>query len=220
MPQGRHGFTESTPDELQLDAGEVWANFDIEAFLADAQDAETDVTDLADYGLGEEDAISMGATRGGASFNANRDVAEIEFDGQQGRTKGMRRREEANPELEAEFLEFRETILEQAIVGAENNEIDDVGAEGVVEITGGEIKTDAYLDNVVLITKKADGKPVLFELENCLAEGDFAIDTDDQDEAVIPITFQAHFSVEDAAVDEYGAKVWKEPWRLVTYKEA
>ena len=222
MPQGRHGFTESTPDELQLDAGEIWANFDVEAFLEDAQDAETDVTDLADYGLNEEDAVQMGATRGGASFNANRDIAEIESDGQLGRTKGMRRRETVEPELEVEFLEFRETVLEKAIAGSVKN---DVEAEGtgditdVVEITGGEITTDAYIDNVVFIGKNSDGKPVIFELQNCLAEGDLAIDTDDQDEAVVPITFEGHFDIEDATYDEYGAREWVEPWRLVIYAE-
>ena len=63
MPQGRHGFTETTPDNLQLDAGEVWANFDIEAFLADAQDEQVDVTDLSAYGTNGS-AIRLGATEG------------------------------------------------------------------------------------------------------------------------------------------------------------
>lgn len=225
MPHGRFGFNETSPDKLQLDAGEAWANFDIEAFLEDAQDPETDVTDLSTYGLGDTtEATMLGASEGGGEFNANRDIKEMDYDGAPGRTKGMRRREPGgvNPEFSIDLLEFTEENLKLAIAGSQVN---DVEAEGtgeitdVVEITGGEITVDAYIDNIVFIGKRADGKPIIFEVRNCLAEGDFAVDTDSGEEAPVSITFQAHFDVEECTVDEYGAKEWVEPWRVVMYAD-
>lgn len=218
MVQGRFGFTESTPDHLQLDAGEFWANFDIEALLADAQDAETDVTDLSTYGLNDGTAMRLGSTEGGGEFSANRSINEMDFDGKLGPTKDMDRREEVSPELTADFQEFRKEVFEKAIVGSETSNVDDV--TDVVEITGDEIKTADYIDNIVFIGKRKDGKPIMFEIENVLAEGDLSISTDHGGESVIPITFRARFDVEDATYDDYGGKEWQEPWRLVIYEDA
>ena len=216
--QGRFGFDETTPDKLQLDAGEFWANFDIETFLADAQDEQTDVTDLADYGLNDEDAIRLGATEGGGSFDANRDRNEIEFDGSMGRTKGMVRRESVEPELSVELMEFTQQNLELAIAGAETNDIDDEGITDVIEITGGEIKTTDYIDNVVFIGKRSDGKPVMFEIRNLLVEA-LSLDTDHSDEGTFEVNFQAHFDVEECEIGTYGEKIFIEPWRLVMYAD-
>ena len=216
--QGRFGFDSTTPDKLQLDAGEFWANFDIEAFLADAQDEMEDVTDLSDYGLNAEPAIRLGATEGGGSFDANRDRNEIEFDGQLGRTKGMVRRESVEPELSVELMEFTQQNLELAIAGSETNDIDDEGVTDVIEITGGEIKTTDYIDNVVFIGKRSDGKPVMFEVRNCLVEA-LSLDTDHNSEGTFELNFQAHFDVSEATYDQYGAREWVEPWRLVMYSD-
>ena len=213
--QGRFGFDETTPDKLQLDAGEFWANFDIEAFLADAQDETEDVTDLSTYGTNGS-AIRLGATEGGGSFDANRDRNEIEFDGQLGRTKGMVRRESVDPELSIELMEFSQENLELAIAGAETDDIQ--ALTDIVEITGGEIKTTDYIENVVFIGKRSDGKPIMFEVRNCLVEA-FSIDTDHGSEGTFELNFQAHFDVEECTVDEYGAKEWVEPWRLVMYSD-
>ena len=220
MVQGRFGFNETTPEKLQLDAGEFWANFDIEAFLADAQDEQTDVTDLADYGLNAEEAIRLGATEGGGSFDANRDRNSMDFDGKPGPTKGMERKEAdgVSPELSVEVLEFTEENIKMAVFGADVNELDDEAITDVVEITGGEIQINDYIDNIVFIGKRADGKPVMLELRNCLAEG-FGFDTDTGDESTIEINFQAHFDVEECTVDQFGAKKWVEPWRLVMYSD-
>ena len=216
--QGRFGFNETTPDKLQLDAGEFWANFDIEAFLADAQDEMVDVTDLSDYGLNADPAIRLGATEGGGSFDANRDRNEIEFDGQLGRTKGMVRRESVEPELSVELMEFTEQNLGFAIAGSETNDIDDEAITDVIEITGGEIKTTDYIENVVFIGKRSDGKPVMFEVRNLLVEA-FSLDTDHGDEGTFEVNFQAHFDPEECTLDQYGAKEWVEPWRLVMYSD-
>ena len=213
--QGRFGFDETTPDKLQLDAGEVWANFDIEDFLADAQDEQTDVTDLATYGTSGS-AIRLGATEGGATFDANRDRNEIDFDGKLGRTKGMVRRESVEPELSIELMEFSQENLELAIAGAETDDIQ--ALTDIVEITGGEIKTTDYIENVVFIGKRSDGKPIMFEVRNCLVEA-FSIDTDHGDEGTFEVNFQAHFDAEECTLDEYGGKEWVEPWRLVMYSD-
>ena len=219
---GRFGFNETTPDKLQLDAGEFWANFDIEAFLADAQDETTDVTDLSSYGLGDNPtATRLGATDGAGSFEANRDRNSIDFDGKLGRTKGMERRgaDGVNPQLVAPLMEFSEENMTMAVFGARVNELDDPGVTGVIEITGGEIRTTDYIDNVVFIGKRSDGKPIIFEVRNCLSET-FGFDPDHGSEGTVEITFQAHFDVEECTFDAFGGREWVEPWRLVMYADA
>ena len=223
--QGRFGFDSKSSDNLQLDAGQVIANFDIEAFLTDAQDTETEVTDLSTYGLNSGEAYPLGATDGGVSFTANRDIKEIDFDGALGRTKGMRRRDASgvNPELSADFLEFNQENLENAVVGYKTVDVEgevEGDITGVVEITGDEITDDSYLKNVVFITMRSDGKPVIVELRNCLVNGDLDIDTDHGDESTITITFEGHFDVEECETGDHGEKLWIEPWRIVMYEDA
>lgn len=203
--QGNTGFNAKTPDSLSLDSGEVFINFDVEAFLAEAQGAG--VTDISTHGT------RLGAIRGGAEFSSGRTTRNMEFDGDLGPTKGMVRREEVAPTLSAEFLEFREDVLTQAITGAE---VTTTGGTvtGIQEITGGAIASGDYINNVVYIGKRSDGQPVIFEIENVLPDADFSFSSSDGDEGVVPITFNAHFNIDDATTDSYGAPIWQEPWRL------
>ena len=218
--QGRHGYRESTPDHLQLDSGELWANFDIDAFLADVEDAEIDITrdDLPTYGLNEGEAIELGATDGGISFDSNIDRNEIDFDGKAGRTKDMVRvdADGTNPEMSAELLELTQDNLERAVAGSVSEDIE--GVTDFISVTSGEIKTEDYIGNVVCITTRSDGKPMFFEVRNCLVEA-FSIDTDHGDEGAYECTFQAHFDENECTFDEYGGRKWTPPFRLVIPKD-
>lgn len=179
MPQGLNGTSSSTPNSLLLDAGEIYINY-------------VDVDNLGD---------SVGATRGGTSVAFNRDMRDIEFDGRRGRTKGMVRRENIDPEMSGELLEITRENLEMAIAGS-------ITTDGV--ITGGEIKDGDYINVAYVGRISGKSDPVVIVLKNCLVSiGE--ISTADRDEATLPVTFMAHHDLSDLDADE----VPNEPWEII-----
>ena len=68
------GFNSKTAENLLLDAGAFFKNYDME-------------TDSFDKAVTAGKLI--GATRGGGQFNATPDIRQIEVDGVKGRAKGL-----------------------------------------------------------------------------------------------------------------------------------
>jgi hypothetical protein len=189
MPQGRSGISGDTPDRLVFDAGELYLDIDI-------SDLESTGVDDAISG-----ATSLGATRGGATFNPNRTLRNMEVDGALGPVKGMVRREEVAPTLSVTLLEMSEDNLLEAIAGATST------TEGEFQkIVGGEIETATYKDNIALLaTYSGDSDPVIFVLENVLATEISDVSLEDQNEPVLEVTFAGHFDPDD---------IDTEPWSI------
>jgi len=193
MPQGLHGLTDDTFRSLILDAGAVYFNIDLEALEA-ATSMDEAIADAI------ENAIPIGATRGGATFNAGRELREIEADGQLGPTKGLLRRTTVRPTLAVTLLEQTIENLQRQFPGAV---VEEAGA--FEKITGGPITSSTYVDNVALITTYgAEGSFIVLVVENALVleSPDFA--TEDKDEVATDVTFVGTFAGVGAA----------EPWRV------
>ena len=190
--QGKFGATSKTPDRLLLDAGVIYKNYDLEEI---------------DNG-GGTDAEKLGATRGGASWSLGREFENIDYDGALGPTKGMVRRSNIEPTIDADLLEFTKERLKEIIAGSTT---DDIGTNGTEVIKGGEIDDGSYIDNITYVgTISGQDDPVIVQIENVLVDGDWDIDTDDEDEAVLPLTFAAHFDLDET--DEDGNLI--EPWAI------
>lgn len=193
MPQGLNGLTDDTFRSLILDAGAAYFNIDLTALEA-GPDAETAIENAI------ATAIPLGATRGGATFNAGRELREVEADGQLGPTKGLMRRTAVRPTLAVNLLEQTIDNLRRQFPGAV------VETAGAFErITGGPITADTYVDNVALVTTYGEeGQFIVLVVENALVleSPDFA--TEDKNEVATEVTFVGCFSGVGAA----------EPWRV------
>lgn len=192
--QGRSGVTADTPSRLIFDAGEAYFNLDLTALEATGLDGAL------------TDAIKVGATRGGSTFNPNRSIRQMEADGLLGPTRGMHRRESVAPVLTINFLEMTVENLLKAFAGATAENVGTTPDDYAL-ITGGPILDTSYIDNVALLATYTGtpGKPVLIVVENALALNAPDFTTADQDEVVLAVPFAGTFSPSD-----YTA----EPWRI------
>lgn len=193
MPQGLNGLTDDTFRSLILDAGAAYANIDL-----DALESGVDMATAIENAI--TDAIPLGATRGGATFNAARELREIEADGQLGPTRGLIRRTEVRPTLTVNLLEQTPQNLRLQFPGAVVSE-----AGAFQKITGGPITNDTYVDNVALVTTYgAQGQFIVLVVENALVLESPDFSTEDKDEVVTEVEFVGCFSGVNA----------DEPWRV------
>ena len=182
--QGKFGATSNTPDNLLLDAGVIYKDY----------------VDSSTLGT------LLGATRGGVDWTLGRNMRDIEFDGAMGPTKGMKRRETIEPTLSASLLEMTPENLLMAIAGGNSETV----ATNTV-ITGGELEDADYIGNITYLgTISGSAEPVRITLKNVLVQGDWSVSSEHQNEAVLPVTFAAHFDLDD--LDEDGN--FKEPWEI------
>ena len=169
-----HALTANLPESIIFDAGVLYKNFVSPA----------------------EPGDRLGATRGGSEFALNAEFRDIEVDGVPGPVKGLRRLVRAAPTMTINLLSLTKDNLMMAIPGA-TSEAGGTGLEDYDVITGGQVTDEHYFDNIALVARTGSGKPVIFVIENALADGALSISLADQDEANPSITFNAHFDPAD-----------------------
>lgn len=165
-----HALTANLPESIIFDAGVLYKNFVSPA----------------------EPGDRIGATRGGSEFALNAEFRDIEVDGVPGPVKGLRRLVRVAPTMTINLLSLTKDNLMMAIPGA-TSEAGGTGLEDYDVITGGQVTDEHYFDNIALVARTGSGKPVIFVIENALADGALSISLADQDEANPSITFNAHF---------------------------
>ena len=169
-----HALTANLPESIIFDAGVLYKNF---------------VSP-------DEPGDRLGATRGGSEFALNAEFRDIEVDGVPGPVKGLRRLVRVAPTMTINLLSLTKDNLMMAIPGA-TSEAGGTGLEDYDVITGGQVTDEHYFDNIALVARTGSGKPVIFVIENALADGALSISLADQDEANPSITFNAHFDPAD-----------------------
>lgn len=146
-----------------------------------------------DYGLGGQELI--GATRGGASFNVDRDDREIEVDGVHGPVKGLRRTIRLTAKLEVTFVEMSLQTFTDLTRGT-------ITSDGVHKTITPDIQIidSDYYANIALVAEVGtEIAPAVLRLKNAMAAGEWDITTNDNDEGELSVTFEAHF--DPAAID-------------------
>lgn len=169
-----HALTANLPESIIFDAGVLYKNF-------------TDPTDPGTV---------LGATRGGSEFALNAEIREVEVDGAPGPVKGLKRYTRIAPTMTINLLSLTKDNLLLAIPGS----AEEAGKTKFTDydvITGGQITDESYFDNLALVARTGSGKPVIFVIENALADGNLSLSFADQDEVNPSITFQAHFDPAD-----------------------
>lgn len=173
------GFTSATANNLMLDAGAFFKNFDI----------ATDTFDTA-----VTNGKLIGATQGGGSFAAIPSIRQIPVDGVKGNIEGLNVIDSWAVTLTANVLEISADTIELALgtttsSSQENNDF-------YKEIKANNYILDAdYIDNVTFIGKISGvNKPVVIQVFNAMNTNGLTLTTTDNAEGVIEMVFTGHYS--------------------------
>lgn len=174
------GFTADTAKSLLLDAGAFFKNFEL----------GTDTFDTA-----VTSGKLIGATSGGGSFTAIPSIRRIEIDGVKGAAKGLQVIDEWVVTLTANMKEVKQDTLLLAL--ASGNAVD--GAVGYKNITANNyIELSDYIDNITWVGKlSGSDNPVIIQVKNALSTSGLTLNTADKAEAVIALSFVAHYDTAD-----------------------
>lgn len=173
------GFNANTADNLLLDAGAFFVNFEV----------GTDTYETA------KATKLLGATRGGGEFKAAMTVRQIEIDGVKGRAKGLEVNDAWEVYLKATVLEINKETLKHALASSKAG----TGSEGYDEIVGNnDIELTDYIDNITWIGKiSGSDKPVIIQVLNALNTDGLTLTVSDKNEATMVMTFYGHYATDD-----------------------
>ena len=177
---------------------ETYENFLVDAGAVYVFDDETEVEDLTDNDI-------LGATRDGNSFTVEQEIREMEVDGAKGPVKGSRRITNINAQIVANIIEMGSEKFQKALPGSVTEDYPDTEPTHDKITRELQIALEDY-ENVALVGEiHGKDEPIICVIKNGLADEGLSIDTSDDDEAGLEITFTAHFDPEN--LDE-------EPWEI------
>ncbi len=144
----------------------------------------------------------IGLTRGGGQFVVEREVRQIEADGDRGYVKGRSVIDKSIPKLTINLLEVMNENLPSLYAGLETTEVD-----SGTKVTGkGQISDDDYHEKVSFVGKTKAGKRVVIEIENAINLENLDWTLADKDEVVAALTYIGCY--EEESPEGY------EPWSI------
>lgn len=158
-------FTEEQAKKIQIDEGIVYVDF------------------------GEETEMLLGPTRGGAEFTTDTKVADIEFDGRKGKTKGLQRIESIDAVLKVVSLCCSQESLELALVDGKM----DKQSKKITSGDTGIIPVSKYRKNITTFGRTLDGQFKKITIYNPLHEGSFSFKPKPKAENEHNLEFNAHW---------------------------
>lgn len=175
------GFTDKTAENLVLDAGAFFKNYDIK-------------TDTFDSAVAAGKLI--GATRDGGEFSAVPEIRQINVDGVKGRAKGLEKLDSWDVYIKANVLEVNEETIKYALASAEvseseNTDYDQIKAKNNIELSD-------YIENITWVgTLSGSDKPVIIQVFNALNTDGLKLTVKDKNEGVIAMTFYGHYDTSE-----------------------
>lgn len=152
-----------------------------------------------------------GATSGGVTLTVEQNYRDIEVDGTSHmKVKGNKVLESANATLTANMKEITAETIRQSLNGVITDAEETDGPTGYKVIrTKRYIDDGDYLDNIAVVgTLSGTNEPVIAILDNAISTGGLELSTEDNNEAVVEQTYEAHASVEQLDADEF-------PWKIL-----
>ena len=192
MALKKTGYTEKTSNNYLVDAAVVYTGVTFD---------EIDSTFTGTL---------HGATSGGVSVLIEQTYRDIEVDGtSHTRIKGNKVLESAIATATVNLKEITAESIKQSLNGAIADTAENAPA-GYKEITTKRYVEDTdYIANMAIVGKLSGSQePVIIILDNVLSTGGMEIATEDNGEAVIEQTFEAHATHEQLEADEF-------PWRIL-----
>lgn len=194
MTLATKGYTENTPKHYLIDSATVFRN----------------VTYATVPGFA---GTLIGATQGGVTVTIEQNYRYPEVDGTahlQGKVRGNAILESATAQV---VINLKELTAENLRAGLNGTMVDALAAEaptGYKKITTKRaVASGDYLTNIAVVGKIAGtAQTVIFIIDNPLCTGGVEIATEDNDEAVIELTYVAHATAAQVTADEF-------PWRIL-----
>lgn len=178
-----------TFQNLQLNAGIFIKNFDY-ATPADADALKTAIASAISAGTN-----ILGATRGGGTFTATRELRTPEVDGMRYGFVGSDFVDSADAYLSTTLVEVTPESVEACLGNATKSTS---GKKTTLKMHTA-IQTADYLNNLCWIGDLADGRLVLIALQNAMNTADFSLTFTDKGEG----TLAAEFHARQAGVSDY-----------------
>lgn len=151
-----------------------------------------------DYGIvyanyGETGARMLGPTRGGATFEANQQIRDIEFDGSNGKTKGMQHIDFIDAVLKLVSLAISNDDLEIALPyltrsGETPNFTYTCGPTNL-----GMVPSADYLKNITVFGKKSGGGYIKITVYNAMNEAPFILAAVPKGEGTVNLEMHGHW---------------------------
>ncbi|MBU5485962.1 hypothetical protein KQI86_16700 [Clostridium sp. MSJ-11] len=175
------GFTEETTQNLLLDTGAFYVNFEI----------DTDTLETASTKL-------LGATSGGGNFEAKPNFRDIKVDGVKGKAKGLKILESWSVTMGASLLELKKEVLQKALA-VTTTTTTTVNTKNYSKIEGKNvIENTDYIDNITWIgSLSGSGEPVIIQVFNCLNTEGLKLNPKDSEDIVAELNFEGHYSVDN-----------------------
>ena len=182
------GVTQQTAERMLLDAGAIYKNLQYD-----------DVS-------GEFTGEALGATSGGNEFTVEIEQRQPELDGVKSRIKGLSFVNTHEAQWVVNLKELTAENVRRAIGPADVNTSD----TNFDIITGRSyIEEGDFLENIAYVGRLSGSqKPVVILLKNALSAEGFTMTSEDDNEAVIPITFYAYADFEDAQAGKVAYEIY------------
>jgi hypothetical protein len=157
-----------------------------------------------DYGIvilnyGEIDAERLGPTKGGAEFNATKNIRDIEFDGQLGKTMVMQVIDEMDALLKFTILDTQLSTLAKTMPQADYDDVTKIIKNNQGEV----IPSSKYFKNITMFAKVAKGGYKKITLFNAMNESDFVLSSAPKAEGEIALEVYAHWDPEEITTNLY-----------------
>ena len=151
-----------------------------------------------------------GATSGGVTVTIEQAYRDVEVDGTgHMKVKGNKRLESATATATANMKEITAEVIRQSLNGTlATADAADAPTGYKVITTKRNVEDADYTDNMAIVgILSGTDEPVIFILDNILCTSGLELGMEDNAEAVIEQTYEAHATVEQLQADEF-------PWRI------
>ena len=152
-----------------------------------------------------------GATSGGVTLTIEQNYRDVEVDGTgHMKVKGNKRLESATASVVANMKEITAETIRKSLNGKlENATAADAPTGYKIITTKREIEDTDYITNMAIVgTLSGTDEPVIAILDNAFCTSGLELATEDNGEAVIEQTYEAHATVTQLQADEF-------PWRIL-----
>ena len=173
------GYNSKTPENLLLNAGAFYKNFDVDADTVDSAKAKL-----------------IGATRGGGKFNAIPTIRNIAVDGVKGKAKGLQVIENWDVKLEASVIEMTKDNIKTALMaavetaGVDPEKYDKIQGKNCIELSD-------YIGNITYVgSLSGSNEPIIIQVYNALNTGGLSLETKDNNEAIAKLIFEGHYDAD------------------------
>lgn len=189
------GLTSTTKENLVLDAGAFFKNFNVVSPDGGTTPADTFESAVTAGKL-------LGATKGGGGFSAVPTYRDIEVDGVRGVWKGGKIVDSWEVKMTVNLVEVKAATLKDAL-GA--SEIDTTTNEDYEIVTGKACITDEdYIDNITWVGNISGKEEFAYiQIFNAINGNGIDFSFADKSEAVAGLEFIGHYDSEDATTPPF-----------------